>query len=302
MEKVFIVGVGRSGTSLLQSMLNAHSKICFIPETHFLRKYVFKSFVIVDEKNIDSIIEKLNNDDDFLRAKIPAVEIVKIGMQYVDIYEALLDVYLKRKGKEIIGDKDPRNIDFLQQLNKFYPEGKVIHMIRDPRDVVLSRTKADWSKGRSFYLHAYLYITQIQRGRRLGKEKYGCNYKEIFYEDLIGNPAKVLTELCAFLNLDFEVTMLDFSNSSKELVDKSEMQWKKETLGPLLVENKNKWKKELSDVQIGLIQCICKPVFKEGMFKYYSNAKISLVSKVIHKTASMFFKILYPIRINCLLK
>lgn len=217
MEKIFIVGVGRSGTSLLQSMLNTHSKMSFIPETHFLRKYVFKSSVVVDEKNIDSIIETLNNDDDFLRAKIPAIEIVEIGMEYVNIYNALLDVYLKREGKEIIGDKDPRNIDFLTQLNTFYPEGKVIHMIRDPRDVVLSRTKADWSKGRSFYLHAYLYITQIQRGRRLGKEKYGCNYKEIFYEDLIGNPAKVLTELCAFLNLDFEVTMLDFSNCIAEL-------------------------------------------------------------------------------------
>ena len=94
MEKIFIVGVGRSGTSLLQSMLNTHSKMSFIPETHFLRKYVFKSSVVVDEKNIDSIIETLNNDDDFLRAKIPAIEIVEIGMGYLDIYDALLDVYV----------------------------------------------------------------------------------------------------------------------------------------------------------------------------------------------------------------
>jgi len=301
MEKVFIVGVGRSGTSLLQSMLNAHSKISFIPETHFLRKYVFKSSTVVDVKNIDSIIETLNNDD-FLRAKIPAIEIVEIGMGYVDIYDALLDVYLKRKGKEIIGDKDPRNIDFLSQLNTFYPEGKVVHMIRDPRDVVLSRTKADWSKGRSFYLHAYMYITQIQRGRRLGKEKYGINYTEIFYEDLISDPVKVLNELCYFLNVNFEEKMLDFSKSSKELVDKSEMQWKEETFGPLLVGNKNKWKRELTEEQIGLIQCVCKPVFNKNMYSYYSNAKISVVSKVLHKTASMFFKMLYPIRINFLRK
>jgi len=302
MEKVFIVGVGRSGTSLLQSMLNAHSKICFIPETHFLRKYVFKSFVIVDEKNIDSIIEKLNNDDDYLRTKIPAEEIVKIGMQYVDIYEALLDVYLKRKGKEIIGDKDPRNIDFLPQLNTLYPEGKVIHMIRDPRDVVLSRTKADWSKGRPFYLHAYMYITQMSRGRRFGKEKYGRNYIEIFYEDLISNPVKVLNELCNFLDVNFEEKMLDFSKSAKELVDKSEMQWKKETFGPLLIGNMNKWKDQLNKQQIGLIQCVCKPVFNKDMYSYYKDAKISIISKAIHKAVSMFFKMLYPIRINYLQK
>ena len=302
MEKIFIVGVGRSGTSLLQSMLNTHSKMSFIPETHFLRKYVFKSSVVVDEKNIDSIIETLNNDDDFLRAKIPAIEIVEIGMGYLDIYDALLDVYVKRKGKKIIGDKDPRNIDFLQQLNKFYPEGKVIHMIRDPRDVVLSRTKADWSKGRSFYLHAYLYITQLQRGRRLGKEKYGINYIEIFYEDLISDPVKVLNELCKFLKVNFEEKMLNFSKSAEELVDKEEMQWKKETLGPLLVKNKDKWKKELNEEQIGLIQCVCKPVFDMNMYSYYHDEKISIISKTVHKTASIFFKILYPIRINYLNK
>ena len=302
MKKVFIVGVGRSGTSLLQSMLNAHSKISFMPETHFLRKYVFKSSVIVNSKNIDYIIETLNNDDDYLRAKIPAIEIVKIGMQYVDIYDALLDVYLKRKGKEIIGDKDPRNIDFLPRLNALYPEGKVIHMIRDPRDVVLSRTKADWSKGRPFYLHAYMYITQMKRGRRHGKERYGSNYTEIFYEDLIGDPVKVLNELCTFLDVNFEENMLDFSKSAIELVDKSEMQWKKETFGPLLVGNKNKWKEELNEQQIGLIQCVCEPVFNKDMYSYYNDAKISIISKVVHKTAAMFFKILYPIRINYLRK
>lgn len=302
MEKIFIIGVGRSGTSLLQSMLNTHSKVSFIPETHFLRKYVFKSAVVVDEKNIDSIIETLNNDDDFLRAKIPAIEIIKIGMGYLDIYDALLDVYLKRKGKKIIGDKDPRNIDYLEQLNKFCPEGKVIHIIRDPRDVVLSRTKADWSKGRSFYLHAYLYITQLQRGRRLGKEKYGINYIEIFYEDLISDPVKVLNELCKFLKVNFEEKMLNFSKSAEELVDKVEMQWKKETLGPLLVKNKDKWKKELNEKQIRLIQFICKPVFDINMYSYNHNEKISIISKVVLKIASVFFKILYSIRINYLKK
>ena len=302
MKKVFIVGVGRSGTSLLQSMLNAHSKMSFMPETHFLRKYVFKSSVIVNSKNINFIIEMLNNDEDFLRVKIPAIEIVKIGMRYVDIYEAILNIYSKRRKKEIVGDKDPRNIDFLPRLNTLYPKGKVIHIIRDPRDVVLSRTKADWSKGRPFYLHAYMYITQMQRGRRFGKEKYGNNYTEIFYEDLLGDPVKVLTELCAFLNVDFEKNMLDFSKSSVELVDKSEMQWKKETFGPLLVGNKNKWKEELNDQQIGLIQCVCKPVFNKDMYPYYNDAKISIISKIAHKTLAFFFKILYPIRINYLRK
>ena len=147
----------------------------------------------------------------------------------------------------------------------------------------------------------------LQAGPKVGPrktqiEKYGINYTEIFYEDLISDPVKVLNELCKFLNVNFEEKMLNFSKSAEELVDKEEMQWKKETLGPLLVKNKDKWKKELNEEQIGLIQCVCKPVFDMNMYSYYHDEKISIISKTVHKTASIFFKILYPIRINYLNK
>ena len=50
-EPIFIVGVGRSGTSLLQAMLNAHSKITFTPETHFIKSYLSKKFKLSECKN-----------------------------------------------------------------------------------------------------------------------------------------------------------------------------------------------------------------------------------------------------------
>lgn len=300
MQKVFIVGVGRSGTSLLQSMLNSHSRICFIPETHFLRKYVFKKMQMIEDNDVSKTIELLNADEDFLRAKISAKDIVNPGRTFKQVYDILLSLYLKRKEKEIIGDKDPRNIDFINQLYSNYPQSKIIHIIRDPRDVILSRTKANWSKNTPFFLHAYLYYTQTRRGmlslRKLPKD----TYLEIFYEDLINSPVNTLKRVSSFLNVEYENSMLEFSSSSKELVSESELQWKKETLGPLLKNNSNKWKNNLSNDQIGLIQHVCKNVFVMNMYKADKEVSISWIFKIFHGIMSKLFCLLYPLRLRFL--
>lgn len=297
-NRIFIVGVGRSGTSLLQSMMNAHSEVAFIPETHFLRKYVFTNKEFQSKKEV---IAELGKDHNFKRAKIELNEIITNNDSFLEIYNDLLDTYLKTKLKKIIGDKDPRNIDFIPQLKTCFPEAKVIHIMRDPRDVVLSRTKADWSKHWPLSLHAYIYNAQIKRGRKLGQKLFGENYHEIYYEDLILKPEDELKNICTFIGIDFELGMLEFGSSAKELVDKSEMQWKKETMGPLLSSNKNKWRNEFTDFQIDLIQKVCNSSFKNLQ---YNKAKInqSFLINNIHKIASGLFNILYPLRINFLKK
>ena len=299
-DKIFIVGVGRSGTSLLQSMLNAHSKVAFIPETHFLRKYVFKKNVAITPENKNGFLNELKNDLEFNRTKIEPENIVHSGNTYLQTYNLLLENYLKSKGKDIIGDKDPRNIDFISQLNHFFPEAKVLHIIRDPRDVVLSRTKADWSKHWPFGLHAYLYNTQIQMGRKKGIQLFGDNYLEIYYESLIEQPVEELKRVCTFIGVDYEQEMLNFGKSAKELVDKREMQWKKETLGPLLSTNKNKWKTSFSSKQIDLIQKVCGYSFQSGQYQR-EEVKTNFIN-IFHIIGAQLFKWLYPLRIKSLKK
>ena len=57
LDPIFIIGVGRSGTSLLQSMLNSHSKIAFTPETHFIRSYMSSNIDI--KRNSEKILIKI---------------------------------------------------------------------------------------------------------------------------------------------------------------------------------------------------------------------------------------------------
>src|SRR5690606_3287517 len=104
-------------------------------------------------------------------------------LSLLNLYEKILDKHLSWKGKTIAGDKDPRNLDFIKSINESFPDARIIHIIRDPRDVVLSRTKADWSKSWPFFMHPAMYNTQIVRGRSLAKELLNERYFELFYED-----------------------------------------------------------------------------------------------------------------------
>ena len=299
---IFIVGVGRSGTSLLQSMLHSHSEIEFLPETQFLRKYVLRNpkYQLSSQSEREGFIEILRHDDKFGRLKIdPPLVVSKSAESYLDIYKNILET-VKKEGTQFLGDKDPRFLDFIPHLYKTLAHSKIIHIIRDPRDVVLSRTKADWSKHWPFFMHAYIYRAQIERGRDLARKMFGNNYMELYYEDLIEHPETELNKISSFLQIEFDAGMLQFGDSAKSLVDEKEMQWKKETLGPLLKNNKQKWRSEFTNEQINLVEEICSDTFRLHPYQK-SKAPVSFFQKIkakVLRIGATIFKWIYPLRIR----
>ena len=270
---IFIIGVGRSGTSLLQSILNSHSKISFLPETQFLRSYVFKKNVSINKSNYKEIISQFEQDPRFSRLNICPKIVIEKSKNMIDVYRNITNFYLKNKNKEIIGDKDPKIIENIEVLNYFFPNSKIIHIIRDPRDVVLSRTKAKWSKKYPYFIHSIIYYLQMTLGRKMLYKYFNKNnFYELKYEDLIKDPNYELKKICNFLEVEYENNILNYYNSSKELVSKDEFEWKKETFNPVDNKNSNKWKKEFNFFKILIIESICYTHIKENF--YNENYKL----------------------------
>lgn len=304
---IFIIGVGRSGTSLLQSMLAMHKDICFLPETKFLRKYLFQNRIAskIQKKGFKKFAAQLGEDRSFKRLHIDVTQLVDhANFTVLDIFHQIAGIYLSRKKKRLVGDKDPRNLDFLESIFHHFPVAHVLHIIRDPRDVVLSRTKADWSKKWPFFMHSVLYNTQMVRGRDKARKVNQGQYLEIFYEELIAHPERVLNNITTFLELKYEPSMLNYQSAAKELVSESEMQWKKETLGPLLSNNKEKWKAAFSNYQITMIERICAPALKALPYKPYGKwNNLSIWEKLKIQCAvgfSKVFALIYPLRVKWL--
>ena len=281
-----IVGVGRSGTSLLMSMLNAHPEIVLPPETHFVDQYVIGEAW----KPASELIKDLLADQRFARIGFDGEDLVNLLYQSGKnsrpsrFYREMLVMYAEKNGVQVIGDKAPKNLEYLPVLHRILKGSLIIHIIRDPRDVYLSRTKAAWSASRSDLSHLVAYQSQYRLARYFGRRLFGKKYLEIKYEDLISQPDLELKAICDVLELPYDSSMLDYEKSSQELVAPDEMEWKKETLEPIKTDNLNKWKGELRTEKAALIEVVCSQPFRDG---FYNRSQGST------KSEDVFSSILY---------
>lgn len=295
--QLFIVGVGRSGTSLLQRMLNAHREVCFTPEISFVRRFLASGDLdklwrqgrgaVLDLLLSDNLIGRLGFADHELRE---AVDAVACSLSARELYREIQRRYAAKQGKDAakwLGEKDPKNIEYLPLLAKAFPDARVLHIIRDPRDVLVSKKRAAWSKDHSALRHIFANRVQMKMGRHLGPRLFGSRYMECLYEDLIADAPAVLSRICTFLGIDYGKTMLNFDQSSKALVSKNEMQWKKETLGPLLKDNTGKWKTQLSTREAALTERMCGEAMKVGGYTKQDGAgSLSVSNRLVCAAAS----------------
>ncbi len=267
LQYVAIVGVGRSGTTLLMSMLNAHPEIVFPPEFHFINQHLAQK----PKASLDEAVIRLQTDVRFQRLQVDLEDVIrpfrdKRPFSMPELYKAILHYYATQQDAKIIGDKAPKYVEYLPTIKQIFPNAKVIHLIRDPRDVYLSRTKADWSSQRADILQYLAYRAQYELGCHQGGKLFGNNYLAIQYENLLLQPETELQKMCQWLQISFTQEMLQFSDSAQKLVASDEMAWKKEVLGPLLTNNMNKWERALTPEKIGRIEAACTPTFQDGLY------------------------------------
>jgi hypothetical protein len=272
---IFIVGVGRSGTTLLQAMLASHTKVAFPPEISFVRRYVAKRKLakIYRKTGIESVRTVLLDDPKIKRLDLDLNEVFSpfesntIIFSDASLYKVLLESVAKRANKTIIGDKDPRCVEYVQVIHQYWPEAYIIHIIRDPRDVLASKKKSEWSRNRASLLHIFANYIQMDIGVALGPKLFGSHYQQIIYEELITDPRSILQQVCKRLHLDFDEAMLDFSKKANEIIASEEYAWKKEVMGPLLVHNSGKWRETLTDWEVALTELICHKTFMIGGYE-----------------------------------
>jgi len=287
---VFIVGVGRSGTSLLQNMLNAHSNICFLPENSFLRRYFAsgKFDDLVKNADTQAFARKLAKDTTFKRLQLSSRKLAdllesdggRIGDQF--FVQVMREYIGDNQLCKFIGDKDPRLIEFLPMLHASFPNARIIHIYRDPRDVALSKTKAPWSRDRSFLANLFAGRVQWTLARQTGIALFGEHFYEIAYEDLISEPQRVLERLCEFMGLEFDLEMLSPETGGQNIVASDEIPWKRKSLGPILSNNAEKWRKELSPTQIALTEAVSRKIMiDQGYTASPASASLSILQKSV---------------------
>jgi hypothetical protein len=224
---VFIVGCARSGTTLLQRLMDAHPQIAVINQSRWITRYLKKRTLLTpDGRMTPKLISKVLANDRFHRLGVSQEEVERLSrtaeaMSYAHFVSGVFDLYGQARGKPLVGDKTPRYVRNIGALAELWPQAKFVHLIRDGRDVGLSTV--NWKKkaaklARRFTTwHEHPLITAAVRWRwnvRLGQEAgapLGTGvYYELRYEALVARPAEECAKLCAFLGVPYGEAMLRF--------------------------------------------------------------------------------------------
>jgi hypothetical protein len=219
----FVVGVGRSGTTLLRLMLDAHSELAMPPETHFFQSLRDASggLRFGPRQALDAIVEDEHRrwqdfglDQEQLLARFEAIP----SFNATDALRTFYALYAENQGKARWGDKTPDYIRKMPAIKRFLPEARFIHVIRDGRDVSLSNNKRIAERGHRRPLTA---VRSADRWKTsiLNARKHAPNlsdYIEVRYEDLVSDTESVLRKVCEFAELDFEPGMLAYHETAAE--------------------------------------------------------------------------------------
>jgi hypothetical protein len=245
---VFVVGFQRSGTTLLQSLLGAHPRIAAPPEMHFiLRVAYFADYFgdLADDANLRRALrEALNPPVDILSEcgfeEDPLFERAAAGPRtYAGLFAAIMQDYAERNGKQRWAEKTPSQRP--DDIWNLFPDAQVVHVIRDPREVVASSRDMPWERRSPAAIAIDLRqftLESVERGRRAGPSRY----LQVRYEDLAGEPEALLRVVCAFLGEDYDPGMLDPARRGQALMPSAT--WQAEA-AKAIAPAKSKWRAKL---------------------------------------------------------
>jgi hypothetical protein len=268
-EPIFLVGVPRSGTTLLAAMLAAHSRISCGPETHFFRKlaHIDAEKLVLPASWPEAAVEfvcSIEHASFSDRKPIPLIEKYQIDCCQIESYlqpkepslrnilASVTETYQLALGKERWAEKTPDHILSLGQLRQNFPNSPVIRIIRDPRDVALSLTKVPWG-AMSFVEGLLLWKRLDEKSNSFFQTDQLCY--SLRYEDLITCPDEELAKLCRFIGEEFEPGMLDTSETGMQLNVRN-VPWKDKVSQPVDASNVAIWKNQLSGPDLQLAEAI----------------------------------------------
>lgn len=316
---IFIVGNSRSGTTMLGRVFGNHSAIYTFNELHFFEQQIDSRSVIErpiwSREKLVSMLERLITSardslfDDVVQGKY-ANEADDILVQSgtsdpVAVYQMFLNYEARNHGKTIPCEQTPRYIFFVSEILHAFPDAKIINMVRDPRDVLLSQ-KNKWRRrflgARNIplrealrawvnyhpYTIAKLWVAAVRTSKNFRDEK---RFASIRFEDLVTHPDKTVRKLCEFVGVPFEGAMLDVpqigSSTGKDRPDAKGID----------AGRSGSWRKGgLTDVEL----VICERVATEEMLElgYQIDARTVSFLKRMLSMSIFFVKISLALLLN----
>ncbi len=311
----FIIGTGRSGTTLMVALLNQYPDCIAAPEIHhfifFYKKYKHITFVakqvVSDYKNYLKSFFQAKEDPFFEPPDFSLLDSLEIG-QKINYSQLTKLAYLslfnkKRMSSEInlIVDKNPYYTLQTDKIFEIFPDAKILALIRDYRGFIVSNFQNKQFSGNIKSIFYYAHVWNLFIKKILKTKKNFCDKIMIVkYEDLVSNKEIVVKDIVNFFELKYNEKNFDFHLEVKEKISQLnpslknyERMLKKinELSVPVNSHKIYSWKDNLKISEIRKSEFICQEFGNQ--FGYLSETSKNIFLKILHsfQSAPSYFKV-----------
>jgi len=263
---VFVAGLERSGTSLMYALLASHPNISMTRRTNFWRYFVDQYGDLSEDENLDACLGRMRV---YKRLVVLDLDFERLRREFVDgartygrLFGLLEEQVAGRSGKPRWGDKSLELERYTERILSDFPQARILHMIRDPRDrlaSVLTRwrvRRGDVGVGTA----AWLWSARLARGHVAA---HPDNYMAVRYEWLAHSPEAAMQQVCAFIGEPYDEGMLTMAGGGRFRDNGSNSSYGARAAGVIATDSIGKYKEVLGARQIAFIQAAAAPELVE---------------------------------------
>lgn len=251
---IFVGGMMRSGTTLLRAMLGQHSAIASGLETYWFDwDWANRATPAVAER-----IERLAAFFDMPLAELRALA---AGSASAEAFlDGLMATVAAAAGKRRWAEKTPGNVAVMPRILAFWPDARILHIRRDPKDVYASLRKSGKAGGPEAFAERWCATVGVAERDKptLGPRPDGC-YMELLYEELVRAPEPVMRRVMAFLGEPWEAGVARFAGKRDEFDKVLQVTGKRSDVldrlaRPLGDESVGAWRREVPAEEIAALR------------------------------------------------
>lgn len=288
MEKFFIVGCPRSGTTMVQQALNRHSAIVVPPET----KFFFSFFGHSRERQLRHI--KRLDEDLKINLPVPAAR-VRSAADGRRFYETMARQYVRRvkkRGAVYFGEKTPEHTGHLSRIRQMFPRAKILVLVRDGRDVALSLSKVPWMSS-DLYVNFLVWL-YYHRAVQAARAHAGSDLYFARYEDIVADPERELGGILQFLGLPYEPAVARGCGNREGVPDR-EFPWKSRALERISAERVGVFRRELGASEIETLERLGRHALTSLGYQLTADGKkrlsLGFLLKLSFNVSKLFYRL-----------
>lgn len=252
---VIVLGCPRSGTTMLQVMLHSHRRLAVAPETRFVLETYRRRLDFGD-------LEDPSNRRALGRFIVRTRFFRNLGLDRKDVVTRIVDgpptlgsafgivlaAYAERFQRERWGEKRPGYHRHIEVVLRLYPDAHLVHIVRDPRDVVASLKRMPWWKRGTYHSVAAWAqsVDFVDEAARLAA------VTRVRYELLVADPERELRRLCAELGEEYDPAMAAPERLAAVVVPSKH--WHSRTGAAPGTERIGRWQGELEPWELALCE------------------------------------------------